>query len=603
MTAWTASTTTEPIRAGWKAAAKCEGADPRILAYAEGVLSGEIRAGKKVKSSCTIFLDDLEKPLSPAFPWKFDPESASRPIRFIEKWMRPGGDYDRMELMPWQCYVLGNIFGWIDPETGHRRYRRALIVVGSGNGKTPLVAGMALYGVSQGGARNPEVHVYANSLDQAEVLIRDCQSMVEESQALKSKFKPLAKGLNYYQRGWQGRGRLPVPDGVIRHHSANARNQDGQRPTMAIFDEVHEMRSYDMVVQMRRSLAKASDPLEVMITTMGRVLDGVLVSEYRLADERLKGIGDPITAERFFPFICEVDEEDEPEDESCWIKANPSLGKLLHIEDLRKDWADSKKVPALRSDFLTKRLDIFTKVDEASFLDWDLVQRNQDVIDLETVKGREAFGGFDISVSGDHCSVCLEIPLDDGRLLVLPHTFVPRAVAERDAERLDYYSHAMAGRLTIVEGEYIRQELLIDWFEKMAEIWDIRCIGYDPANATLLVRALSSWRGEGKPVFTCDAVRQGALTLNAPMKDLRERFIDGKIVHNQNRLFEWYLNNVKLRKDYTTRDNENWVPQKLDKYRKIDAFMAFLDAHTAWMRRCPALGMAAPEPVIEFYRL
>ena len=60
-----------------------------------------------------------------------------------------------------------------------------------------------------------------------------------------------------------------------------------------------------------------------------------------------------------------------------------------------------------------------------------------------------------------------------------------------------------------------------------------------------------------------------------------------------NRLFEWYLNNVKLRKDYSTRDNENWVPVKLDKYRKIDAFMAFLDAHTSWMRRCPAAGAGA----------
>lgn len=161
----------------------------------------------------------------------------------------------------------------------------------------------------------------------------------------------------------------------------------------------------------------------------------------------------------------------------------------------------------------------------------------------------------------------------------------------------------MAGLLTIIDGEYIKQEYLIDWFEKWAEVFDIRCIGYDPANATLLVRALSSWRGENKPVFTCDPVRQGALTLNAPMKDLRERFMDGKIVYNRNRLFEWYLNNVKLRKDYSTRDNENWVPVKMDQYRKIDAFMALLDAHhgldapvsgyrpgapwSPWCRCCP----------------
>ena len=80
---------------------------------------------------------------------------------------------------------------------------------------------------------------------------------------------------------------------------------------------------------------------------------------------------------------------------------------LLQRKDLEKSWADAKRVPAMKSDFLTKRLNIFTKVDEASYLDWELVQRNQDAVTLESVRGREAFGGFDISASGDHTSVCL----------------------------------------------------------------------------------------------------------------------------------------------------------------------------------------------------
>lgn len=189
-----------------------------------------------------------------------------------------------------------------------------------------------------------------------------------------------------------------------------------------------------------------------------------------------------------------------------------------------------------------------------------------------------------MAVSGDHCSTALEIPLDDGRFYVIPHTFVPRKVAELNAERLDYYGEAMQGRLTIVEGDYVKQDCIIDWFRKMGEIFDIRCIGYDPANATLLVKTLET-------MFACEPVRQGAITLNAPMKHIKELFTDGMIVHDQNTLFEWYLNNVKLRNDFSTRDNENYAPKKADKYSKIDAFMAFLDAHTVWLRHCPPLGM------------
>lgn len=576
--------------------------DPRIIRYAEDVLSGRIVACKKVQAACSIFFEDLARVGKPGFPWVFDGELASRPIRFAEKFMRPTGDYDRLTLLPWQCFAQGNIFGWVERETGVRKHRKVLILVGSGNGKTPLVASTALYCASQDGVRNPEVDVFANSERQANILVGDCVRMVEESPALRSRFKALRGRLDYFADGWAGRGRNPAPDGVIQAFSADARRIDGLRPTMAALDELHEMRTYDLVQQMQRSLKKARNPLLEMISTMGRVLDGVLVSEYRLADERLKKIGDPAAYERFFPLIYELDEADDPGDTRAWIKPNPSLGVLLRQGDLELAWAEAQKVPALKGDFMTKQLNLFTKVDEASYLDWTLVERNQDVIDLEAVRGREAYGGFDISSSGDHTSVCLEVPLEDGRLLVIPHTFVPRAVAERDAERLDYYGYAMQGQLTIIDGEYVKQEYLIAWFEKWAEVFDIRCIGYDPANATLLVRALSSWRGEDRPVFTCDPVRQGALTLNAPMKDLRERFVDGKIVHNRNRLFEWYLNNVKLRKDYKTRDNENWVPVKMDKYRKIDAFMALLDAHTAWMRRCPMSGQT-PEPGFEFIKL
>ena len=579
-------------------------ADPRIYQYVDDVLSGRRRECTKIQLAVKRFVNDLARIGAEDFRWVFDGELASKPIRFVEKWARPTGDYDAMVFMPWQCFFYANVFGWVDPETGIRKHQRNLLLVGSGNGKTPMVAGAALYHVSQEDVRDPEVDVIANSKDQADLIVGDCRTMIDASPALAKKFRPLRTKVEFYRDGYKDKGRQPVPDGKIRAVAASAGTADGMRPTLAAFDETHEMRKYDMVRQLRRSLRKARNPLEMMTSTMGYVLDGVLVSEYRIADQMLKGSGNAAVNERLFAMIFELDEKSDPADKAAWCEANPSLGVLLKMEDLELAWETAKAIPAQKADFLTKTLNIFTKVDSASFLDWDLVQRNQDVIDIEAVRGREAFGGFDISSSGDHTSVCLIVPLDDGRMLVIPHTFVPLKVAERDAERLDYYSHVMQGDITIIEGEYVRQEYLIEWFEKWSEIFDIRCIGYDPANATLLVRSLSSWRGENKPVFTCDPVRQGALTLNAPMKHVREMFIDGRIVHNRNKLFEWYLNNVKLRKDFSTRDNENWVPVKLDKYSKIDSFMAFLDAITAWMRRCPAPGAEIPEGAgIEFFDL
>ena len=91
--------------------------------------------------ACRRFLRDLERSKDPAYPWRFDEEKAARPCNFIERFLSPTkGDYDRMELMPWQCFVECNLYGWVDKETGLRRYREGLIVVGTGNGKSTMLA-------------------------------------------------------------------------------------------------------------------------------------------------------------------------------------------------------------------------------------------------------------------------------------------------------------------------------------------------------------------------------------------------------------------------------------------------------------------------------
>lgn len=88
---------------------------------------------------------------------------------------------------------------------------------------------------------------------------------------------------------------------------------------------------------------------------------------------------------------------------------------------------------------------------------------------------------------------------------------------------------------------------------------------YDPAKAFGLVEALKAYG------FECEVVRQGHLTLGPAMDDLKELFIDGKVIYNNNRLFRWYINNVKLVEDR----NRNKIPTKQGRYRKIDGFAAF----------------------------
>jgi len=137
--------------------------------YAADALAGRIVVCKKVKQSAQRFMDDLDRNFyDPKYSWVFDVDKAYRPINFIEKFIKPTkGDYDAMRLLPWQHFVEGNLYGWVDKRTKYRRFREGIVFVGSGNGKSTLITGDVAYAISKDDERGAEAYCLANSKQQA----------------------------------------------------------------------------------------------------------------------------------------------------------------------------------------------------------------------------------------------------------------------------------------------------------------------------------------------------------------------------------------------------------------------------------------------------
>ena len=279
----------------------------------------------------------------------------------------------------------------------------------------------------------------------------------------------------YYNRVY---GYYDAMSASIRHRSSDSRRLDGLNPHMAIFDEIHEYRDFKLINIIKRKIVKRTQPLVIYITTMGNVIDGPLAYFYDLFTDAMSGKLAEDVADRMFAFIAELDEHDDPEDDSTWIKANPSLGVLLKIEDLRETWERDKHIPAQRADFLCKQLNITVNTDDMAFVQPEVLGRNDGTIEEEALLGRRCYGGFDLSSREDFTAAALEFPLDDGRVFVLLHSWVPRRKVELDQEKIDYYGLAMKGYLTIVDGEYIQQEDVYSWFCEQAKKYEIMTIGY-----------------------------------------------------------------------------------------------------------------------------
>lgn len=528
--------------------------------YAKLVIQGEIIANKWVKLACERHLKDLKRSKEDSnFPWEFDEEKGWRPIRFIEKKCHPTkGSFKHLVMQPWQHFVVGSMFGWVNKETGVRRYRESLIFVARKNGKTELESGLADYMAGFDGENGPNVYFLANSQKQASLLYEGSRTMIQKSPWLSDRFVPNRSEIRY-----------PKTGGKILAMSAEKNNKDGENVHFAVFDEIHEYQDYSLINVMRNSRGTRKQPLIVYITTAGYVLDGPLVDMVDQGHDTLDNYEDDINNRTFY-YLASLDDKEEVNDPKMWVKANPNIG-LMQLADMITDFQNERRVPAQFADWLTKRFNIFSEVDELSYITPEILQKNTRHLDLEELRGRECVGGYDLSDTEDFTSACLEFPLDDGGVFILEHSWIPHARYERDKnpERIRKWEHD--GEVTIIPGDYVDYSYVLDWFNEQAQKYDITIIRYDPAKAIRLNKELE------EAGFETDKVRQGFFTLGGAMQNFKELLLDGKVVFNEQSMFKWYLNNVHLRQDR----NDNWLPTKTSQSRKIDGFAAALDAHVS----------------------
>ncbi|API89425.1 terminase [Marinilactibacillus sp. 15R] len=533
---------------------------PELLTtwYAERLIDKSIPASKENIQAAKRHMRDLKRQGTEEFPWVFDEEKAHRPIRYIEKKCKPTeGDFENFVLQPWQHFVIGSMFGWVHKDTGERRFREALVFVGRKNGKTSLISGLSTYMVGYDGELGANVYVLANARDQAGLLFDKASEMVKQSPALNKKFgKPKRSSINY-----------EPTFSKMEPRASDSRKLDGLNTHFGIFDEIHEFTNYKLINVIKKSRGTRKQPLIVYITTAGYVLEGPLTSYYEQALDCLEHLEDDID-ERTFYYISKLDSPEEADDPTNWIKANPNIC-LMNFVGLVDDYIKDKKDPKEFADWITKQFNLFSDIDELSFVDMPTIKKNNKQIDLETLKGKQCVGGFDLSETEDFTAAVLEFPLDDGEVFIMQHTWIPQARYDRDQNKERIKAWEKNGDLTIIPGDYVNYEYVFEWFVEKSKLYDIIQINYDKAKALRLNKELINYG------FSTEETRQGFVTLGGPMQNFKEMLLDGKIIHNNSKLFNWYLSNVKLVKDR----NSNYLPTKQNKNRKIDGFAAALNSH------------------------
>lgn len=529
-----------------------------IAEYNAMIEQGEIPACRRIKEVYARLAAESQTPGR----YVFDEARATRPIEFIEWFCRHSkgewaGRPVRLELF--QKAFIQALFGFIDPETGLRRYREAFFLVGRKNGKSTLLAGLALYMLIADGEGGAEVYSTATKYAQARLLFDECHNMVKQSPELSKHIKKRKTDLYY----------IPTMS-KLQPLSRNSDSLDGLNASFVIMDELHGIKDRNLYEVMRQSQSARRQPLLVMITTAGTVRECIFDDMYSHACDVADGV---ITDSSFLPVLYELDRRTEWSDPSAWIKANPSLGHIKKLDDLQLKVERAKQSPNDLSGVLCKEFNIRETIHSA-WLSFDAIN-NTDTFDLEEFRDAYCIGGADLSITTDlTCASLLLMKRGSDKKYVVQMYWLPADnLQERvTQDKIPYDKWAARGLLRLCAGNSINYSDVTAWFVETVKQYDLfpAWVYYDSYSARYFVEEMQM---QG---FTMVRCIQGAKTLSLPMQMLGADLQAHRVIYNNNPILKWCLTNTGVQTDR----NGNIVPIKNQSPKqRIDGAAALLDCY------------------------
>ena len=530
-----------------------------IEQYYNEIKAGNCIVSKRVKKQYKKLVDDIKKPTG---GYIFDENRASKPIRFIEQFCKHSkGEWagKPVTLELFQKAYISALFGFIHVETGLRKYRETMFMVGRKNGKSTMLSGIALYMMIADNEPGAEVYSTATKKDQARIIFDETHNMIKQSPDI-NKFIKKRKSDLYF----------PFTMSKFQPLGKNSDTLDGLNANCVIMDELHSVKDRNLYEVMKQSQSARRQPLLIMITTAGTVRECIFDDMYAYACSVVDGT---FTDDTFLPIIYELDSREEWKDPKAWEKANPGLGTIKKLDDLINKVERAKNNPKDLSGLLVKDFNIRDTISTA-WLSFDDIN-NENTFDIARFKNAYAIGGADLSITTDlTCATLLMMDKVTQERYITQMYWLPRDSFEKriQEEKIPYDIWLDRGLIRLCNGNTINYSDVTAWFLEMVNDKGITpaWIYYDSYSAKYWVEEMENY---GFNMVRCI---QGAKTLSLPMQMMGADLKAKKIIYNNNPILKWCLTNTGIQTDR----NGNIVPIKAQSAKmRIDGTASMLDAY------------------------
>jgi phage terminase large subunit-like protein len=499
-----------------------------------------------------VSLDLEDRPAAPvkappAQPAKRTPNGkirAQRVIDFIQTLTVPSGTGQGkpFELMDWQKRFIRDIYEpHIEVKTrarivvSRRVVRRAILSIARKNGKTALIAGLALAHLAgPEKVANGEIYSAANDRDQAAIVFKFARQMVELEPELKEKIQVIPSTKTMVGR---------LTGSVYRAVSREAGTKMGLLPSVVIYDELAQSKDRRLYDAFDTSFGGREEPLFIAISTQSNDPEHVLS---KLIDDGLSGTDPSI--------ICHLyaaDEECDLDDETQWKKANPALGVFRDKEDLAAAIRKAIRMPSdeakVRNLCLNQRVSPSAPmVSRAEWLECVGPARFTD--------GEEVYLGLDLASVIDLAALVVVSADDPTR--VMPIFWKPAALLTEHSKRDfgagndRYRMWAESGLLRLSPGRSIDPVVVATVVAELHQRFRVRGLAYDRWRIEDLLREFDRVglrafkdgdKGEGLRLCPWG---QGFRDMGPAIDALELSIFERRLVHPSHPILNWNLANA-----------------------------------------------------------
>jgi phage terminase large subunit-like protein len=488
--------------------------------------------------------------------WKHKRSRVGRIVAFLESLPITKGILagTKMKLLPGQLEFVQAIYGRLSTD-GRRKIRIAIKSEPRGNGKTGLIAGLALCHLL-GPECEPRGEIYSAAYNklQAALIFAEMKAIIEAVPEFEARVNIQRYGKVIEVLAGDGAG------SIYESLSADDKRAHGLSPSFWVFDEYAQAPNSDLLDNLRTAMGKRSESLGIVISTQAATDQHPLS---QLIDDAALGEDDGV----YLQLACAPVEADIFDD-ATWFACNEALGKFLDLNEFRAQAEQAKRLPSLRAKFENLRLNrrIDARVQFISDADWMACAAP---LDMRSLVGKPCCAGLDLSQTTDMCALVLYWPHDGS---VLPFFWLPEeGLLDRDRKEGGHYrAWRNAGLLETTPGKAINFRAIIHRLAEIAARYELVCVAYDRA----FIKTFNARCEEEGVRLPLKEYGQGFVSMSPAVQLLEAAVLDQRIHHGGHPILRWQMSNVAIEMDSAA----NRKPSKKRAIGHIDGIVAALMA-------------------------